>query len=520
MKTGCPPLWLCALVFALQAQPLQAQTQDTAGAAPPPASGATFNDSSDLQERLLELERKLAELESADNAALGLRVEELEKQVADLEVEQKKTPADGFLTMAGEHFRLSGKAEILYVKTEGFRDPIVGDTDEREGRLLVDVLRLTPRIRLNKHFQLRGQIDFKPTGGDTVLKEAFLRFRAKPKWWFRPEVKLGLEDRFIRMDRDTKNYPLAGTAFWRDETVGLFTVLRLGDKDGPPKPKKKGKGGEPDAAEESPKKPRHPFDFGRNAGEVQLHLSIANIQRLDLKEVGFDDAEFNEILQDDRNIFDDLNVREIGLGFGYARNFEQLGELSALAFYYLSDLNSDSVDVLQEDLTLRDALGNVIAGYGDSQDDDSYRFGFGGEYFLPAKILLGKITKTRKKDGLRVKAQWIKGEDGEMRRESWFAQTGYRYSFRRPLLLNRYFQSIEPIVRYGEFKSSINADPALPGTWDRDALLVGLIAQITKNMIFKVEYTFHDEETGGGGGTPGPSSVDNNEFAADLVVRF
>jgi hypothetical protein len=336
------------------------------------------------------------------------------------------------------------------------------------------------------------------------------RFRTRPVWWFRSDFKFGLDDRFIRMQRDTKNYPLAGTAFWRDETVGFFSRLRFGDKDGPPKSKSKDDG----------EKSRNPFDFGRNPGEVQLHLSVANIHRLDLKEVGFDDATFNELLQDDRTIFDDLSVKEIGLGIGYARNFKQLGELSVLGFYYMSDLNSDSVDVLKEDLTLRDDLGNVLAGYGDSNDDDSYRLGFSGEYFLPAKSLIGGLTKTRRNDGLRVKAQWIKGEDGEMRRESWFVQGGYRYSFPERLLFDRYFHSIEPIVRYGEFNTNISPDPNLPGTWDREMLVLGLVTRITKSIILRAEYALHDEETGGGGGTEGPGDVDNNEFAVNLIVRF
>ena len=73
------------------------------------------------------------------------------------------------------------------------------------------------------------------------MKEFTARHRVSPVWWFGSRFRFGVDDRFIRPGRQTKNYPLIGTAFWRDESFLAIWALTFGDPDGKPEKKKKKK---------------------------------------------------------------------------------------------------------------------------------------------------------------------------------------------------------------------------------------------------------------------------------------
>lgn len=440
----------------------------------------------ELEERVLELEGQLAAVE-----------------LTEVESAKKAARAETLLTFLGERFSLGGKAEFQLVDSQAERNTVVGNTDNPEPRFAIDVFRLSPRIDINRELALRGQVDFLPERGRARLKELTVRHRVRLAKWLRSDVQLGLDDRFIRMGRDTENYPLVGNAFWRDESFALISRLRIGDPDG-------GGGGE-----EAPAA----FDFAENPGEVSLFFSVGNGHTLDTNEVGFDTAGFNDLIQDDRDVGDSLSIREIGAGVGYRRNFQSLGEAQVLGFFYDDELNTDSIDFLQNDLTIRDALGSAVAGYGDSNVSKSHRYGVNAVYFLPASVLYGELIDTRRRDGLTLQGQWIQGDDGRLRRDGWFVQASYRFSFPNPLLFERYLRSVEPVVRFSELNTNIAPDPRLPGTWDREELLVGAIVDIVRNVLLKVEYTLYDEDTGAGA-VPGPSDVANNELSVLLQVRF
>ena len=80
-------------------------------------------------------------------------------------------------------------------------------------------------------------------------------------------------------------------------------------------------------------------------------------------------------------------------------------------------------------------------------------------------------------------------------------------------------RSVTALVRYGEWETNLDKEVALPGTWDRERLLLALITEVTREVEIKVEYTLNWENTGGGGGA-GPSSVDNNELMIELQLFF
>ncbi len=483
-------------------------------------------------QRIRDLEKRLTE-----------RIDELEKEVERLEDEKLDAKgkkggdlfSDGIVTIGDVELKLGGKIELLYIDTDSGSDAVFGRADEPDPHFELQRLRLAPRLRFNRHIEAAGQIDLKPIEGRLTLKEMTVRHRYEPNWWLRSTVRIGLDDRFIRPNRRTKTYPLVGNAFWRDESLGIQWALRIGDPDGPPKEKKKKKkkddeetvdvsheGGTEaedrlariDArAEYFEDSEPSVFDFSHNPGALTFFVSLNQTSVLNENEVGFDGAAFNEIVQDDRNLDGDLAISEVGFGLRYGRDFDWLGDLSILGFFYVDSLNNDSRDFLQQDLTVRDNGGVALAGYGDSRSRDSNKYGVGLNYFLPAETLIGRWVDTRGRDGLRIQGQWIRAEDGDLKRKGWYVMGSYRYSFRERLIAGRYLRSVEPLVRYGELDTNLGPVPSLPGTWDRERLVFGLITEVTDEVLFKIEYAINEEDTG-------VRSVDNDELMVELLLLF
>lgn len=477
-------------------------------------------------ERIDSLETEIEELKE-DLETLRKGFDKLEEQTDPDEIE-----AATLLTVGETKLQLGGKAEILFIKNEsGEFAPLGADgfTENPDPYLRAQRLRLVPVFRLNRWIRLHAHLDFEPEDGETRLRELVARFQTEPEWWFGTQLRVGLDDRFMRPDRRTKGYPLVGNAFWRRESMAVTSIWRFGDQDGEPLPEEKRerdrRSGERvpgvsglgtqglDVAGGGPGEgSAGAFDFAQNWGEVALYLSIGQGYRLDDNEVNFDGARFNDIVWDRRDLENSLSLRELGGGLSYARSFRELGELGVMGFFYDDRLRDESVTYLQQELTLRDALGNPVAGYGDSGDRISRRYGVTVQYFLPASTLFEDVFDTRRKDGLRLLAQWIQSRDGDLDRTGWFVQGSYRFSFGR-LVADRYFRSLEPVVRYGVLDTSIAPHPQLPGTWDRTELVVGAFLEVTGDVFFKAEYTMHGETTGG-------PSVDNDELLVSLLLLF
>ncbi|MBN1441552.1 MAG: hypothetical protein JXA90_02535 [Planctomycetes bacterium] len=471
------------------------------------------------------------------------RIDELEAKVAKMEKKLKSVPDEkeietivedsyskGTLTFGGAELRFGGQLEILLIDAEDdLFAPLGADggTEEPDPHIEIQRLRLEPELELNRWINVVAQLDFEPTEGDTLLKEVYIRYDLEPEdwWWFASRLQLGLDDRFIRPSRRTKGYPLIGNAFWRDESIAFTWALTFGDKDGKPLVAGQRGGGASRVAEEGlesddggPAASGHgAFDFVNNWGALRLYLSVGQGYALDSNEVSREGSRFNDLIQDNRELENDLSLRELGIGLEYSRSFAELGELSLLGFYYNDELRDQSIEYLQQEVTLRgitpEGLPTVEAGYGDSSSHKSYRYGAGVEYFLPAASLVGDLFEVRNADGLRVLAQYIKGVDGELERDGWFVQGSYRFSFGR-LVQDRYFRSLEPLVRYGVLDVDLADDPRLPETWDRRELVLGAILEVTGDLFFKVEYSFHDESTGS------PRTVDNDELLVELLAQF
>jgi len=499
------------------------------------------------QERLRELEQRVAELEA------GAAQEKLAKD------EVEKNYSKGIISLGGFQFRLGGQIKINFVDTQNEEDPVLapGGTDSPDPHLELQKIRIIPRVDFPKsdrlgQISLHGQIDFRPTAGDTILKEATLNHDVSPTWYIASQLKFGLDDRFIRPARLTENYPLIGTAFWRDESVAIFWEGTLGDKRGAPEGKKRSGGGgtkrkaqrtggsmerdelqseeggggaqafddegEPVPSQDSRSRSttHAPFDFGGNPGALKVHLSAGDGYTHNGRAIGRDRAAFHEVLQDDRELNPPLAMREVGAGLGYERDFREIGEIELLGFYYNDSMRDEAVAFLQENLTERDPItGAAIRGYGDSDARNMNRFGINAGYHLEAYHLMKAMgmedtLNPRRGDGPYLFYQWIKAEDGELDRDGWYAQASWRFSNPERW---RYFRSIEPVVRYFELRLHQAHIPSLPLTWNRRQWLVGAILGIVKGVYVRTEYAFNDETTGGG-------KVADNELLIQLLAEF
>lgn len=450
-------------------------------------------------------------------AAAGLDKKGLEKMIKDVVEEEYSR---GIITIGGAELRLGGKLELNFIDTQSERRSFLGGpTDNPDPHFRVDELRIEPVIDVGKGLEVEAQIDFIPEDGETLLKEAVVAWDYDVDWWLESDAQLGLDDPFIHIgpsDRLTESYPLIGTAFWRDEELALIWKVRVGDKRGAPRPKKKGAGKrrEPLREEFTRSTDYDAFDFSNNPGEINLLFSIGNGYTLDDKAVTKDSGTLQRIIQDGREVESNLSLRDIGLGVGYERDFNNLGEIGALLFYYEDELNEDSVQVLQQGLTLIDGLtGLPVRGYGSSEANYRRRVGITANYHLEAYHLLSSFMDTWPGDGLYLTVQWIDARDGDLERDGWYAQVSYRWSFVKPLIDEKYFRYLEPVFRYGELKNNQAPIPSLPLSWTRRELVLGAVLGVNDHIFFKTEYLFNDETTGGG-------SVNNDEFLVQLLVLF
>lgn len=496
-----------------------------------------------LERRLGELEQRVRDLER--RAARTPSARDLQRQIQD---EIERGYARGIVTLGGAELRLGGKLEINFVDTENEEDPIFGGpTDNPDPHLLFDRLRLEPVIDVGRGLEVAGQIDLVPEDGSSLLKEGYAsyRFRAdefwEDIWWLRSSVQIGLDDRFIHIGpaaRVTESYPLIGSAFWREEEIGIIWEARLGAKRGAPEPPatptpprraRAPAAGAPASAVDQPPAAMErvsraamtdstsyePFDFAANPGALTFHASAGNGYTLNGESINKDGAGFNDIAVDNRETENGLALREVGLGVTYERDFNWLGELGATVYYFDDQLNEDSVEFLQQEMTERDGLGAVISGYGDSDKDHRSRFGVRVQYHLEGYHLLNRFLNvdTWPGDGLYASFEWIDAQDGDLGRDGWYVQGSYRISAARPLVGDRYFRYLEPVVRYDNYEVRLAPSVALPLTWDRRQFVAGAVIGVSQRILLKAEYAFQRESTGDG-------HVNNNELLMQVLIEF
>ena len=216
---------------------------------------------------------------------------------------------------------------------------------------------------------------------------------------------------------------------------------------------------------------------------VYWYASLTNGLVLDdEKEIGKDEAKRDYIIRDD---FEDIDLNEnkqVGIGLGLAPNLADLGFLDVLVFGYFSKLSDDDLDLVKDLLAAPDIDDRTQGRYG------------------------ANLAYT--KDALEIYTQYVKAEDSFLLRHSWFVQASYKLD-----LDLRYLKAIQPLFRYGEYRTNQTPEEDEYLTWDRKRCTIALLSHIEERVILKLEYAINDEKTGG-------EKPKNDEFLAQLEYEF
>lgn len=318
-----------------------------------------------------------------------------------------------------------------------------------EGRFQVDKVRLKAKVKARDDIEFKLKLDFEID--EVEIDEAYLTIEAIAP--FDQEISLGLQDRFISdsIEKLTEGSPMARTAFYRYPDLGI---------------QYKGK-----------------CESVYWCASLTNGLVIYDEGDLNTKQIGEDKKGRDKIIRDDTKEKDPNVNKQVGIGLGLAPNLKDLGFLDVLVFGYFSRLSDD-------DLTAINTLPDAPAG------NDARKQGRYG------------VNLAYTKDALEVYGQYVKAEDSFLLRHSWFVQASCKLD-----LGHRYLKAIQPLVRYGEYRTNRTPEEAEPLTWDRKRTTIALLNHIEERMILKLEYAINDEITGG-------DKPKNDEFLAQLEYKF
>jgi hypothetical protein len=443
---------------------------------------------SNLEERVngLEKENRLLRQMLGD---MQKRLDDIEKKQPDGRTEQKKPPASvekrldkletaskeqknkGLLPSGrGEKIKISGKVEFEYRDVEREENYYGNSTARPEGQFQLD----KARLRIDAHLtrDLDGVLKLNAKESNARIKEAYLRWENLP---LDSRLRIGLMPRFWRPSRLTESYPLPGTAYWRDRTLGIEWKWKY-----------------------------NPI-FG--------HLAVYNGLPLGERPIGEDDS--FPILQDDFNNLDFNQNKDLAAGLGFDQDWGGWGRTDLLLFGSVGKISSEDQDFLMHTFYPVPLPGTMsIDGYPDTEDDDRTRLGVSGRY---------------RWRGLRLFGQYIDSEDGALDRDGWYTEASYKFSIPEW----KYFHSLRPLLRYSELNVDTQPNPFQPLSWDREQWTLALISEVHDNVILKAEYNWNDENTGIGSWDFGlfpdrlpftqyshSSDINNNEFLLHLLWRF
>lgn len=402
-------------------------------------------------------EDKKSDLPPVEEAEPGLRPGETDIDEAALET----TSTDSKDKRKYPDIDVRGEIEIEYVDTQNETSSPAGQTDRPAGYFQVDFVALDVRATLAE--RIRGRLEARFSPNEVVdVQQANVRVAALPLGGF---VQLGLRQRLIKPRRKTESFPLAGTAFWKGQDIGLYggidwRFLRI---------------------------PGHGDD---SANALALSLvaegSLTNGPPVGDRRIG-EDGSFRIIGYEELN-WDENSAKQIGYNAGLKGKIANLLRFDLMTFGYSSRLSDDDLAFL-----------GGISGYGTDTSRDNYFFGASAR---------GRVA------GLTLFSQICNGRVGLLGRAAWYVQGSYKLEWEGFSLGDReVLRSVEPLVRYGVLDVDIPDDPADPLTWNRDRLTIALLLEVFKELEFKIEYTFNGETTGG-------SEVKNDELVVQMQLQF
>lgn len=394
-------------------------------AEPPPPNGLTLEG----------LQRQVREQ--------GAELEEVKAKLRRLEQEREgaaeKGPASGILSLANDWLQIGGLLRLEYVDVESERTSLAGQTDNPDGRFRLDRFRLWTHVTLRKDLLLDVQVDARGSARPSLnqpevyVKQAWVTFKdfpVEPVW-----LEAGLRQRFIKPDRKTDTFPLAGGAFWRDDDLGLT--------------------------------------FGGDHGPVYWRFGVYNGLKLDDGPIGKDDSFFT--VRDERTNADTSNSKEIGLGLGAVADLGAFGKLDVLGFGYRDELSGGEIRFLR-----------AIPTYGFSDEDAQHRVGLNVDWTVGG----GPGSDVGPFD---LFAEWVRASDGNLRRTGWYVQPSLRF----PMPDWSRAQSITVLGRVDGMDLNLRPVVTDSRTWSRRRYTLAALLGVVRDVTIRIEYNFNDETTGG-----------------------
>jgi hypothetical protein len=331
----------------------------------------------------------------------------------------------GLLSLKGEKWEIGGELEVEYRDAQK-------DASDPDSQFKVDQLYIIPKVTLSGNITLKAEVQV--TDSKALLEEGHVTFSGLPGKAF---IKVGLEDRFIKRSRITETYPLIGSAFWRDDDLGV----QIGGK----------------------------LDFAYWFVSYTNGLRIASSSTTLTTQKVMEDSG-SKFLHEDRNTGDKNENKEVGLGLGRKQDLGRLGKADVLLWAYFGKLNSDEISALNAKL--------ASGGYS-SQEDRKNFWGF---------------RVTHKWKNLKLVGEYIDADTGDLDRRGWYIEPSYKLKtpWDRP-------KSFTFLARFNRLNNDLIGTPGEILTWDWDVQTLAAIIEIEKHVKLKLEYSLVDEDNGGKG---------------------
>lgn len=383
---------------------------------------------------------------------------------------------EGFLQLKSEWFTFGAEFESEFLAHRGDDDFAfkngnqgISHANRHKDRFSINKLTLIPQFNFKdkihfyselEAFVNRSEID------DTFFREAHVTVFPIPQLF----VKAGLDDRFISPEFSAENdaigddkrltevFPINGTAFWKDEDVGI-TI-----------------GGN------HPYKEKTTF-YWRGSYTNGLNLHHDEITRNHIYPILHDD-------RDASNINIDLNGdREYGAGIGVRHLLKEDLRFNIFGFFYYND------DLASTD---REFLRDVIRGYSHAKN----------RHHLAGCNLSFKFPY------VDLFSQFIRARNGTILRHGFYAEPSFYLTTAQREFLN----GMRLLYRFNyldiDAKESVNIS-SNPLLWNRLTHSFGFNIQIHKYVLLRNEFHWNKEDTEGS-----PAEVVNNEFLSQIEVKF
>ncbi len=351
-----------------------------------------------------------------------------------------------------------------------------------EERLAALEKALNESAQARGNFKLGGELEFEyvDTAGDGQTPEGHFQL---DKFNLNPRMRLS--DRITLCGQLTFKFDKAycGEAYAIFSGLPFDSVLKAGLDD-------RFIDGKPDRKTETPSLIQAAFYCSDSMGltwsgkqkSSYWHFSLTNGYKL--SETAPSEDKSHQFIYDAKQSGDSNENKEAGFGAGMKHSFAKDHLLDIFGFGYVSSLSGADRVFLQ-----------AVQGYGNAENSDG--------------VVMTGAAADYKSGDLGICAEYIVSKYGALDRDGYFVQVSYKIKSSA----RKYFDSITPLIRYGELDVGLPEVETDSRTWDRKKIALALIIEIEKNVLLKNEYCINRESTGG-------AEVDNDELLVQLEIKF